>query len=935
MNRIQNGKNRNPEKPIPGCLGRMVNLFDLNTVVGGNRLLTDKPHHDGSSFSRRQSDVSTTSLVDDQMDDKPMVSELRKSPSNGTPIKMLIAQEMSKEEEYKQSPSNLVAKLMGLDALPQQHQTGSGSCGNHQMRETRNKSGSLEFLQQEHGLIDNQSKHVITQYPKEGEYKDVYEIWEKNREPGFARDDSSQKGRYNENKMALIREKFMEAKRLSTDEKLRQSKQFQDALEVLSSNKDLFLKFLQEPNSLFSHHLYGLQSVPPPPDSRCITVLKPSKLVDSHKIIGSGKKNEEQVKEPAQMGNPKPWDKSGSEFLFSPERCKTDDNPTQPTRIVVLKPSSGKPRNIEVVFDGDREDSEALESRQVAEESGLRRDETLLSSVFSNGYIGDDSSFSKSEIDYPAAGNLSDSEPVSPTSRHSWDYINRLNSPYSTSSSRTSYSPESSVCREAKKRLSERWAMMVSNKSLQEQRQIQRSSSTLGDMLALSDFKKPVNSEENRKSKEEEEEESRGSVSFLTIDLNKKDDADNGPRNLPRSKSVPASSSGLGVEVSGFLKGKKDDTKDLVTEKVVKSSSFKGRVSSLFFSKNKKSSKEKFHEPKDVSQSARFPVRNVGNEGSECINGMIVEEESCTRLQRSLGKASGQGSSDAGVKQGIVLPEAGFSFTKTEIPGNHSENQDQPSPISVLEPQFEEDDRSTDSHRNPKLNAHGIEPMRYNLIDKSPPIGSIARTLSWDDSTLGSSTPYAGRPSSAPLGPEEEEQECLFYVQSLLSVAGLNGKVRSNSFLAKWHSPESPLDPSLRDKYMNLISEKDPILIPTKRRHHTAITKLVFDSVNEALTGIAGRGPYSGAHSSLGDMALVKDRVWAQMKEWISVEERWDWEEGDGGGVAVEGVVMKEVVGRGWVEGLRLEVDDTRKEIEGKLLEELVEECVLELTGRA
>ncbi|KAI3678747.1 hypothetical protein L6452_38050 [Arctium lappa] len=938
MSRIQNGKNRNPEKPIPGCLGRMVNLFDLNTVVGGNRLLTDKPHHDGSSFSRRQSDVSTTSLVDDQMDDKAMVSELRKSPSNGTPIKMLIAHEMSKEEECKQSPSNLVAKLMGLDVLPQQqHQTGSASCRNHHMRETRSKSGSLEFLKQEHGLMDNQSKHVISQYPPEqGEYKDVYEIWEQHREPEFMRDDSSRKGRCNDSKMALVREKFMEAKRLSTDEKLRQSKQFQDALEVLSSNKDLFLKFLQEPNSLFSHHLYSLQSAPPPPppDSRRITVLKPSKLVDSHKIIGSGKKNEKQVKEPAQMGCPKPWDKSSSDFLFSPECCKTDDNPTPPTRIVVLKPSSGKPHNVKVVFDGDREDSEALESRQVAEESGLRRDETLLSSGFSNGYIGDDSSFGKSEIEYPAAGNLSDSEAVSPTSRHSWDYINRFNSPYSTSSSRASYSPESSVCREAKKRLSERWAMMVSNKSLQEQRQIQRSSSTLGDMLALSDFKKPVNSEEICKSKEEE---SRGSLSFLSIDLNKKDDADNGPRNLPRSKSVPASSSGLG-EGSGFLKGKTDDTKDLITEKLVKSSSFKGRVSSLFFSKSKKSSKEKFHEPKDVPQSARFPLhspRNVGNEGSECVNGMIVEEESCTQLHRSSRKASGRGSSDAGVKQGIILPEAGFSFTKTEIPGNHSENQDQPSPISVLEPQFEEHDRSTDSHRNPKLNAHGIEPMRYNLIDKSPPIGSIARTLSWDDSTLGSSTPYAGRPSSAPLGPEEEEQECLFYVQSLLSVAGLNGNVRSNSFLSKWHSPESPLDPSLRDKYMNLASEKDPILIQTKRRHHTAISKLVFDSVNEALTDIAGRGPCTGAHNSLEDMALVKDRVWARIKEWISVEERWDWEEEEGGGVAVEGVVRKEVVGRGWVGGLRLEVDDTRKEIEGKLLEELVEECVLELTGRA
>ncbi|PWA88449.1 hypothetical protein CTI12_AA090900 [Artemisia annua] len=857
MSWIQSGKNRHPEKPVSGCLGRMVNMFDLTNGTGGKKLLTDKPHNDGSSFSGRHSDASRTSLVDDdEMDDNVIVKSPSSRKSNGTPIKMLIAHEMSKEEDSKQSPSNLVAKLMGLEAIPQQHQPGS----------RRSQSGSLEFLQQE---------HEISRYQEHGEYKDVFEC---------VRDDSPQKGRCNEKqKMALVREKFMEAKRLSTDEKHRQSKQFQDALEVLSSHKDLFLKFLQEPNSLFSQHIYDSESLPPPPDSRRITVLKPSKLVD--------KKNEKQVKETVQ----KAWDKSSSDFILSPECCKTDGDVNPPTRIVVLKPSSVKPYNIKVassplssshddVFDRDPEEVlEEIENEM--SDSGLRRDETLLSSVFSNGYIGDDSSYCKSEIDY-AAGNLSDSEVVSPVSRHSWDYINRFNSHYTASSSRTSYSRESSVCREAKKRLSERWAN--TNKVVQEQRQIQRSSSTLGDMLALSDVKQPVKTEENNEIKE---------------------DADQNLGNLLRSKSVPASATPL--EVSGSLKGKEDETTDVGKEKLVKSLSFKGRVSSLFFSKSKKSSKEKSHQSKDAPQSSR----NAGNEGSQCVNDTRVEDESCS-----------------GLKHRINLPEAGFPFTKSEI----RENQDEPSPISVLEPPFEEDDRTTDCLRSSKLIAHGIEPMRYNLIDKSPPIGSIARTLSWDDS-VGSSTPYVGKPSSAPLNPEEEEQECLFHVQTLLSVSGFN-KVRSSSFLNKWHSPESPLDPSLRDKYMNL-SEKEPILIQPKRRHHTSIAKLVFDCVNEALIDIANRGPCSWAHGSLDDMTtsstVLTNRVWAHVKEWISGEERCEWDDGDGGSLVVERVVSKEVVGRGWLEGLRLEIDNTRKEIEGKLLDELVQESVLELTGRA
>ncbi|XP_031112169.1 uncharacterized protein LOC116016147 [Ipomoea triloba] len=112
MYAVQNGKNRGLEKPIPGCLGRMVNLFDLNGSVAGNRLLTDKPHRDGS-LSRSQSDVARMSPSEDQIEDKEIVSELRRNNSkmkaNGTPMKMLIAEEMSKDMASKHNPPSVVA----------------------------------------------------------------------------------------------------------------------------------------------------------------------------------------------------------------------------------------------------------------------------------------------------------------------------------------------------------------------------------------------------------------------------------------------------------------------------------------------------------------------------------------------------------------------------------------------------------------------------------------------------------------------------------------------------------------------------------------------------------------------------------------------------------------------------------------------------------
>lgn len=551
------------------------------------------------------------------------ISELQSSSPNrkshGTPIKMLIAQEMSKELDSKQKPPGVVARLMGLDTLPLQ-QSYPASQRNHLRGSSRSQScvsfGSWQEEQEVH------------QYQEQNGCKDVYEI----RQPHskYVKDELLRRERFDERslekKMALVRQNFIELKRLSTDEKLRHSKQFQDALEVLSSNKDSFLKFLQEPNSMFSQQLSDLQSDPlPSAKTKRITILKPAKMVDSYKVTGLGKKVEEQINEISQLGSVNRLDKRSPRFS-PPISCECEDTQVQATRIVVLKPSPGKsqdikaaisplslsPKALHVEDSGARfEDDDAKESREMAKEitrqmcenlCEQRRDETLLSSVFSNGYTGDESSFDKSEIEF-AAENLSDSEAISPTSRHSWDYINRLSSPYSLSTfSRASYSPESSVCREAKKRLSERWAMMASNGS-QEQKHIKRSSSTLGEMLALSDTKKSVIPEEDSiRSKQEVG----GSTSCFTADLTDEDKRDTSTRNILRSKSVPASSTAYGSsdsEVSDPKTEKTDIVKELTKTRSVKSM-LKGRVSSLFFSRTDKSSKQKSSNPRDKIGSA-------------------------------------------------------------------------------------------------------------------------------------------------------------------------------------------------------------------------------------------------------------------------------------------------------------------------------------------
>lgn len=233
-------------------------------------------------------------------------------------------------------------------------------------------------------------------------------------------------------------------------------------------------------------------------------------------------------------------------------------------------------------------------------------------------------------------------------------------------------------------------------------------------------------------------------------------------------------------------------------------------------------------------------------------------------------------------------------------------------------------------------------PVNSNLIDKSPPIESIARTLSWEDSCAEVDTRYPLKSSTVSLDPKVEEQDWLVSVQKLLSAAGLDDQVHLDSFHSRWHSLESPLDPSLRDKFGN--NEKDP-LHEAKRRQRKSNHKLIFDCVNAALKEITcyeseiylmGR-MCSRCHASapMSTSPLLVDLIVTQIKELISSEVHCVWGDcGDSNSLVVERFVRKEVVGKGWIELLGLEMANLGKEIEGKLLEELVEEAVVDLTGR-
>ena len=628
------------------------------------------------------------------------MSDLRRSASSklsGTPMKKLIAREMSKEVEHKQSPTNVVAKLMGLETLPQTHQ---------ETATQRSKSRSNSHSSLNHSMTSTDNE--VQKYQDfSREFKDVYETWQSPQKVSRSRDCSPRKGRYDESttekQMALVRQKFSEAKRLVTDDSLHQSKEFQDALEVLSSNKDLFVQFLQESNSFSQQNLSDFHHVPPHSEAKRITVLRPSKAGETEKYVVQGRRNK-QVKKLASSSQETGWGNRDLGYPSPYVNRGTEEHTVQPTRIVVLKPSLGKSLDIKAVS-SSQSSPRGLHSRGYFDEPedvenlmGHHRNETQSSSVLSNGYIGDDSSFNKSDNE-DLVGNLSDSEIMSPASRHSWDCPNRFDSLFSPSSfSRASFSPESSVCREAKKRLSERWALMSVSGRTQPLKHVSRTSSTLGEMLALTETKVTTESGEGSY---EIVPATRVSTSCITSDLSQVEMASDSLNILARSKSV--SDVRLNGETSVLGSSKVQAPRELTKTGSLKSS---WKVSNLFFFKNNKASKEK----RDASQcssmsqlAAPSPVTLTGKTSEDCVFPIdCLPPVSSEQQSIILGEVSHQFSKpfsiysrwmNIHVKSAAILIHLQEEVTtpKPLATGNTSENQDQPSPISVLFPPFEEE----------------------------------------------------------------------------------------------------------------------------------------------------------------------------------------------------------------------------------------------------
>ncbi|CAN1775506.1 hypothetical protein LINPERHAP1_LOCUS13354 [Linum perenne] len=867
---------------------------------------------------------------------------------------------MTRETEARKRPPSIIARLMGLDGMPSQPAT--------RKQEMRSSENITKRTEKPHRGTPSSSRGSSRKSSREEqEFKDVYEVLELSRKKGeLSYPLRSANSKVADADMAFIQQRFMDAKRLSTDGKLQDSKEFHDTTEDLNSNQDLLLRFLEQPDSMFTKHIRELHGASPRSHygHRSGTQECKGNVLECSTKKETPRNNRRRPHE--DRCNP-PYLKQAGVFAVKASKLQSEEKEAStvlPTKIVVLKPNLARVRNSvkpvsspcsshssryaefpsmkrrESESRGKKKhDDDVIPSRYVSGESrevsGEVRDSFGGSCVSFRtsgvrGYAGDESSSCRSGYE---SANESDVTKV--PSRHSFERSNR----YRGSQSR---STESSVSREARKRLSERWKMTHKSVDMGE---VSRRS-TLGEMLAITDRNvRHINADsmvsEISTSKLSRNDGSPNLVEPLGISSR---DGWKDPfiESLPRSKSVPVSPAG-GVgspQVASHRRTVYDDSYRTVNEarlrernKMVKGNLGQGEGLSARASRAR-------------SRNSITLIRNYRNEGDTSPESPLsyinlqktVSEDNRFGQTQSVYEGStgetGSSESDHEMENAIrcstsINPELPEAFSSQEQTGPVPEScstlvnrpiaepessacpkeADQPSPVSVLETTFPDDlSSSSDCFESLSADLQGLRlqlkllKLESETYEEGPMLVSSGDD---EEEVCEGSTPHHGQLAEG-SGLE------LTYITDVLLNSGIND-ADPDTFAVTLHSSESPVNPLVFEELEKKYCSND-----TWRRPERL---MLFDQINSAL--IVMNRQFNDPHPWVRLGAKIGTK-WVRngVYELITRQGKKAEREAED-----EQVVLCE---EQWLD-LGSEVDAIGREIERVLVEDLVTELVMEV----
>ncbi|XP_057535209.1 uncharacterized protein LOC130813395 isoform X2 [Amaranthus tricolor] len=814
---------------------------------------------------------------------------------------------MSKETESGRRSLSLIARLMGLDGLPASH-----NINKKQKRlSDNNQRGSNS------AGVSKYSKPLDSRHRKNArapqQFKDVFEV--KDGSYMATRSTTSRAlsdQNLSEDEIAFIRQKFMDAKCLSTDDRSHHSKEFDDAPEGLNSNK----------------HLLGADSKNSVKSNIDVIECQAGEVSQKIDISHSYKRHSSCYN--------RTYDKHAADLqkLSFCDELNVDAS-LVPTKIVLLKPNLGKTRNVsksalanttcdpksDSVFYHDnhgRKSEEAKElargvTRQMKNKLGIDSFNFLSSGY--KGYSADESSYDTSENDSSDESEM--------TFVSSFTSSNRT---VRRKSSSVHYM-ESSVTTEAKKRLSERWKSTHRFQGLGESSK----SSTLADMLAIPDVDIRPQSPEITYGRDEcfyRCGRSDGTTELNTpLGISSRDGWKDGSlQNLSRSKSLPTSVNRLGSPRSSTNCEALAAERFLIRKEIVSH----GRNKAVRREARRKDrSFLEFRKPSDEkSQSSLVNLVNLVDDAYEMqssdnvmkitsdgkdspeVKTVILETPSCRPdtclpLDGNV-PLSQDGSSSLDMPP---LPQVeGSSCSQCNVahlePSTSSKESEQPSPASVLEAPFVEDLSSgSECFERVSADLHGLR-IQLQLLKRESEDYDGGSILISSDEYVEDSVEFTPRNGG-----------CweFWYLVDVLALSGLD-KPNSELFISTWHSPDCPIGSWVFEDLEKRYCESESCSRSERR--------LLFDHINARIMDISQQYVDTNAWVKKPGKAIdprcLKDMLKNELHNVLDNHQNKLTEK------ELDTVLLSEMQ---W-NALEEHVSDVGKDIEGLLMNELVTECL-------
>ncbi|XP_021295094.1 uncharacterized protein LOC110424739 isoform X2 [Herrania umbratica] len=263
------------EKYKSGCAWGLIHFFDFRQGHSHGKLISDKKRVNrqdkGDGYTRNGPDFPTNEEKKHQCRDDALDSKNLRVKSRKPEVKRSIKEEMPVKHQIKKNTA--IAEMQNLQFNPKL----VGHSKDHR-KASKNSKKSCSFPARgcndkategcrrpsNQNMVDKLNNNLASLTEASGDDEDTnnggtYSCKSNGGGKHYLHTEINLRVHMNEAVEAFVNQNLTDGENLCRNEVANRSKNFIDALEILNSNKELFTKLLQDPNSLLVKHIQGLR----------------------------------------------------------------------------------------------------------------------------------------------------------------------------------------------------------------------------------------------------------------------------------------------------------------------------------------------------------------------------------------------------------------------------------------------------------------------------------------------------------------------------------------------------------------------------------------------------------------------------------------------------------------------------------------------------